>query len=108
MVRGNSGLGQDKMGRVYRVAKREIWEEVEEGKETWSLRDGRWDSLASFHLCHTIYCLPETEDAMGCKGEGTARVAQRGWLTRPGLSPERHHPPPTDPLWTGAGRRDKY
>lgn len=108
VVRGNSCLGQDKMGRVDREARREVWEEVEEGKETWSLRDGHWDSLASFQLCHTIYCLPVTEDAMGCKGEGTARVAQRGWLTRPGLSPGRHNPPPTGSLQTGAGRRDKY
>ena len=70
-VKGNSCLGLDMMGRGDRIfEKRGLGKEVEEGKESLGPKGEAPGQRVSFQLCYKIWCLPETEDAVGGKQEG--------------------------------------
>lgn len=103
VVRGNSCLGQDRMGREKQTdnVKRAFWEEAGQGRARRALepRGGAPGQVASFQPGRTIQCLPETEAAWVRKGGEWGGVAHRGWLV-----PWGRHPVPTAAGFLEGGR----
>ena len=85
VVRGNSWLGWDKMGKADRKVRRDVSEETEEGKESlgaWG--KGLWDSLVSSQLCHTISAFLSRK--MPWTGEGKGWPGWHIGIGSPGLA----------------------